>query len=246
MTGGLLVATVGAVGLLHTLVPDHWAPIVVLGRQQGWSVSRTARAAAVAGVGHVATTLLLGALLWAVGAALAVRYAHLVSVAAALALLGFGLWIAYGGWRELRAEGEHGHGHSHLGHAHEHLHADSTRHVHWHDHHEEDWHAVDGPDAVIHEHDHAVAGRTALLLILGSSPMVEGIPAFLAASPYGAPLLAVMAAVFAAATIATYVGVSVAGVAGLQRVSLGPLERYGEVASGIFVAVVGVYALITA
>ena len=38
---------------------DHWAPIVVLGRQQGWSVSRTARAAAIAGFGHVTTTLLL-------------------------------------------------------------------------------------------------------------------------------------------------------------------------------------------
>lgn len=76
--------------------------------------------------------------------------------------------------------------------------------------------------------------------------MVEGIPAFFAASTYGVPVLATMAAVFAAATILTYVSVSVAGIAGLQRVSLGPLERYGEAASGIFVALVGVYALITA
>jgi ABC-type nickel/cobalt efflux system permease component RcnA len=244
VTQPLLVATVAAVGVLHTLVPDHWAPIVVLGRQQGWSVSRTARAAALAGVGHVTTTLLLGLLLWVVGAALAVRYAHLVSVAAALALLGFGVWIAYGGWRELHEHGRHGH--SHLDHGHVHRHADGTEHVHWHEHHDSDWHVADGGVAVMHEHDHAVTGRTALLLILGSSPMVEGIPAFFAASPYGVPLLGVMAAVFAVATIVTYAGVSVAGIAGLQRISLGPLERYGEVASGVFVAVVGVYALLTA
>jgi|ERR1700736_3421609 len=137
MTGPLLISTVAAVGVLHTLVPDHWAPIVVLGRQQGWSVSRTARAAAIAGFGHVTTTLLLGIVLWAVGA-------------------------------------------------------------------------------------------------------------FFAASTYGVPLLATMAAVFALATITTYVSVSVAGIAGLQRISLGPLERYGEVASGVFVGIVGVYALITA
>jgi len=244
MTGPLLITTVAAVGVLHTLVPDHWAPIVVLGRQQGWSVPRTARAAAIAGFGHVTTTLLLGIVLWAVGASLAVRYAHLVSVAAALALIGFGLWIAYSGWREL---GEHA-GHSHgpeLAHAHDHLHEDGVRHVHWHQHAAEDWHAANGA-AALHVHDHAVAGRTALLLILGSSPMVEGIPAFFAASTYGAPLLATMAAVFAVATIATYVSVSVAGIAGLQRISLGPLERYGEVASGVFVGVVGIYALITA
>src|SRR3982074_2607873 len=100
MTGPLLVATVGAVGLLHTLVPDHWAPIVVVGRQRGWSVVRTARAAALAGFGHVTSTLMLGLILWAVGASLAVRYGHAVSVVAALALIAFGAWIAYSGWRE--------------------------------------------------------------------------------------------------------------------------------------------------
>ncbi len=242
MTQSLLVATVATVGVLHTLVPDHWAPIVVLGRQQGWSVSRTARAAALAGVGHVTTTLLLGLLLWVVGAALAVRYAHLVSVAAAVALLVFGAWIAYGGWRELRGGVDHD---ADVGHAHLHRHADATEHVHWHDH-DGHLHATDGGAAVIHEHDHAVTGRTALLLILGSSPMIEGLPAFFAASPYGMSLLCVMAVVFALATIGTYVGVSAAGVSGLQRISLGPLERYGEVASGVFVALVGAYALVTA
>ncbi len=69
--------------------------------------------------------------------------------------------------------------------------------------------------------------------------MVEGIPAFFAAGKYGAGLIAVMAAVFALATIATYVGLCVTSVAGLQRVSLGPFERYGEVLSGAFIALVG-------
>jgi ABC-type nickel/cobalt efflux system permease component RcnA len=245
VTGALLVTTVAAVGVLHTLVPDHWAPIVVLGRQQGWSVSRTARAAAVAGFGHVTTTLLLGVVLWGVGASLAVRYAHVVSVAAAVALLGFGVWIAFTGWRELHEHAGHSHA-SAFAHAHDHRHDDGIRHVHWHEHASANWHTPEDGAAALHVHEHAVAGRTALLLILGSSPMVEGIPAFFAASTYGIPLLATMAAVFAAATILTYVSVSVAGIAGLQRISLGPLERYGEVASGVFVALVGVYALFTA
>lgn len=244
MTAPLLVATVAAVGVLHTLVPDHWAPIVVVGRQQGWSVLRTARAAAIAGFGHVASTLVLGLILWAVGASLALRYGHAVNVAAAIALIAFGAWIGYSGWRELR--GAHDHGHSHLEHAHVHRHDDATQHVHWHEHHLEDWHAVEGGVVVVHEHDHAVAGRTALLLILGSSPMIEGLPAFFAASTSGPALIGVMAAVFALSTIATYVTVSSFAIAGLQRVSLGPLERYGEVLSGAFVGLVGIYALITA
>ena len=56
--GVLLIVTVAVVGVLHTVVPDHWAPIVVLARQQGWSIARTARSAAIAGLGHVTTTLL--------------------------------------------------------------------------------------------------------------------------------------------------------------------------------------------
>jgi ABC-type nickel/cobalt efflux system permease component RcnA len=244
VTAPLLVATVAVVGVLHTLVPDHWAPIVVIARKQGWSVSRTARAAAIAGFGHVSSTLVLGLVLWAVGASLAARYGHAVNVAAAVALVAFGAWICWSGWREL-VDG-HDDGHAHLGHAHLHRHGDAMEHVHWHEHHEADWHPAEGGAAVLHEHDHAVAGRTALLLILGSSPMVEGIPAFFAASTYGLPLLGTMAVVFALATMTTYVGVSSLGIAGLQRVSFGALERYGEVLSGAFVALVGVYALITA
>jgi hypothetical protein len=98
---------------------------------------------------------------------------------------------------------------------------------------------------MMHSHEHALAGRTALLLILGSSPMVEGIPAFLAASTRGSVLLAIMAVVFAFATTATYVLMSVVGVRSLQRTSLGRVERYGEVLSGLFVASVGVYGLVT-
>jgi hypothetical protein len=242
VTAPLLVATVAAVGVLHTLVPDHWAPIAVIARRQGWSVARTGRAAAVAGLGHVTSTLLLGIVVWLAGAALAVRYGHAVNVVAAAALIAFGAWIAYAGWRELREGDEH----EHFGHAHLHRHDDQTVHVHWHEHHHDDWHAVDGGAAVMHRHEHAIGGRTALLLILGSSPMVEGLPAFFAASTYGATLLAVMAVVFAAATIVTYVAVSSVAIAGLQRASLGSLERYGEVLSGGFVALVGVYALLTA
>ena len=69
--------------------------------------------------------------------------------------------------------------------------------------------------------------------------MIEGIPAFFAASKYGAGLLMLMSLVFGAATIVTYVVLCVYSVAGLQRVSLGPLERYGEVLSGGFIALVG-------
>ena len=90
-----------------------------------------------------------------------------------------------------------------------------------------------------HDHRHKTTARTALLLILGSSPMVEGIPAFFAAGKYGIGLIVVMGVVFAISTIATYMLLCVYSTAGLQRVRLGVFERYGGT-SGVFIALVGV------
>jgi nickel/cobalt transporter (NicO) family protein len=75
-----------------------------------------------------------------------------------------------------------------------------------------------------------------LLLILGSSPMVEGIPAFFAVGKYGVAVISAMAVVFALSTIVTYVVLCVYSTAGLQRVRLGAFQRYGEVLSGAFIA----------
>ncbi|HVR45052.1 MAG TPA: hypothetical protein VMT95_00210 [Candidatus Binatia bacterium] len=197
----LLLGAVVAVGVLHTLVPDHWLPIAVAARRFNWTAARTAGAAAIAGLGHAVSTLAIGVVVWLGGVALAVRLGNVVSILAGFALVAFGLWIVIASLREMRAE----------------PHAQS-----------------------------AAAGKTstALLIILGSSPMVEGIPAFFAAARFGAGLLAAMAACFAISTITTYVVVCVSSRAALARLSLGPFERYGEVISGAVIAVVGVVFLV--
>lgn len=235
----LLIVTVFAVGVLHTMVPDHWAPIALLARQQGWSRATSLRAAAGAGIGHTVSTLIIAAIVWLAGTALAQRYGAFVTLASSAALIVFGVWIAFSAIRELRA-GEH----SHFGHMHWHIHAPGQpAHRHWHEHHEEHVHAAEGEP--VHEHEHPrKSARAALLLILGSSPMVEGIPAFFAASKYGAGQLAIMSAVFAISTIGTYIALVALSVNGLERVSLGRFERYGEVLSGLFVAAIGIVFLI--
>jgi ABC-type nickel/cobalt efflux system permease component RcnA len=322
-SGLLLVGAVAAVGVLHTIVPDHWVPITLIARQRGWSQAETARVALKAGAGHVFSTLAIALVIWIGGVAVATRFGHWVDTIASVALIGFGAWIAIGAWRDLRTghghSHDHGHGHSHdfsdlqgaspvhgpelqkidtehgevelsifasgvpphfrltgnfgdsaaletrrddggrqtftfknrgdywdsaeeipephhfavtltmdhEGHAHTYS-AQFNEHKHTHEGHG-------------HEHPHTekTRNRTALLLILGSSPMVEGIPAFFAAGKYGAGLIILMSVVFAATTIATYVLLCVYSVTGLQRVSLGPLERYGEVLSGGFIALIG-------
>jgi len=321
----LLVGAVAAVGVLHTIVPDHWAPITLIARQQGWTRTQTARAALKAGTGHVLSTLLIALVVWGAGVAFAERFGHYVDTASSVALIGFGGWIAISSLLEMR-HGGHGHSHNH-GHVHDHglhdhgpangihgpelqridtggghtplelsifedgipphfrltgahdgaitvttIRDDGTRQdftmvsrgTYW-----ESKDAIPEPHEFAvavktdhgghshsyeaqfteHSHDHGdhdhggkkrISSRTALLLILGSSPMVEGIPAFFAAGKYGIGLIIVMSLVFGMTTIATYVVLCVYSTAGLQRVSLGPFERYGEVLSGVFIALVGV------
>src|SRR5258708_19292446 len=109
----LLVAAVATVGVLHTIVPDHWVPITLIARQRGWSKSETTRAALQAGTGHVLSTLLIALVVWLAGVAFAERFGHIVDTVSSLALIAFGGWFALSAWRDLRMHGGHGHSHNH-------------------------------------------------------------------------------------------------------------------------------------
>src|SRR5476649_478524 len=114
----LLVGAVAAVGVLHTIVPDHWVPITLIARQQGWTKAQTVNASLKAGTGHVLSTLLIALVVWIAGVAFAQRFGHYVDTASSVALIGFGGWISISALLEMRTGG-HGHSHSH-GHSHNH------------------------------------------------------------------------------------------------------------------------------
>lgn len=286
----LLIGAVAAVGVLHTIVPDHWMPITLIARQHGWSRREIALAALQAGLGHVVSTLLIAIAVWLAGVAFAARFGKLVDSATSLALIGLGGWIAIGAIRELRSAGgepiDHRHAYplakaddrpsvhqaeyadesSHAdspgrdrlymplkggvvvaaSHAHLHRHGYGAEHAHWHDHDSSTLHVLVHELGLVplHEHRHRTPARTAMLLVLGSSPMVEGIPAFFAAAKFGASLILVMATVFGLCTIATYVLLCVYSAAGIRRIRLGAVERYGEVLSGALIAMIGLIFLL--
>ena len=104
-TTTLLLGATASLAVVHTLLGvDHSLPFVALGRARGWTLQRTLLVTAVCGVGHVASSVAIGAL----GVALGIATDALLwiesargELAAAL-LIGFGLaYAAWALWRRL-------------------------------------------------------------------------------------------------------------------------------------------------
>lgn len=63
---GILLASAVSVAFFHSLAPDHWVPFVALAKGSRWKMRRLALITTLAGIGHVASSLLIGAAgLWA-------------------------------------------------------------------------------------------------------------------------------------------------------------------------------------
>jgi nickel/cobalt exporter len=62
-----IAATGFAVAFLHAAIPTHWLPFVIVGRGQRWSTGKTLSVTALAGMGHVAFTIVLGLIVMGAG-----------------------------------------------------------------------------------------------------------------------------------------------------------------------------------
>jgi ABC-type nickel/cobalt efflux system permease component RcnA len=224
----VLLATAAALGAGHTLVGiDHSLPFVLLARAEGWSLRRLWVTTAACGLAHVLGSVLVGGVGIGLGAALGEIQGleRWRGVLAARLLVGLGLaYAAWGLWRALRGRR----------HVHPHAHADGTLHVHDHDH------------AAEHAHAHSAhGGRTlttlGLFVVLVLGPCEALVPMLLApAFDRSWWLVAGVAVVFAASTVATMLVLVTAGHLGLRLGRLPWLDRYVHAVSGVAIAASGV------
>src|SRR4030042_3575895 len=60
---GILTATAASLAFIHTVLgPDHYLPFIVLSRARGWSIIKTIWVTFICGLGHVGSSIVLGAL----------------------------------------------------------------------------------------------------------------------------------------------------------------------------------------
>ncbi len=211
--GLALVATTIITAVVHTLIPDHWLPFVLVSRAERWSPRRTISVTAASALLHVVVSIALGILIVVLGrgAGQAVMgFAEEIESMTGWLLVIFGL--AYMGWFLLRG----GHVHSFGMHPH---------------------HAPDDPDPPATER-RALTGY-ALAFIVGFNPCILVVPIVYGAARLGRLTLLAVALAFAVTTVITMVGATLIGHHGTSRLTSPFLTRYGEALSGGLIALTG-------
>lgn len=211
-TPALLIAAAG-VAAGHAILPDHWAPLAVLGRTRTYSLGRVARLSTLAGIAHVLVSLLLGAVIIAIGLQFrsTIESAQETIVGAVLILTGLAFATL-----ELTGRG-HGHGHYH-------------EHRHGHD------------EGHSHGHDTGRARSIAAVMVpfgAAASPDLTILPVFLAATAAGIFAAVGALIVFSIVTIGTIVGLTLSACFGGYQIHGRWLERWGNMFTGAVLVIVG-------
>ena len=222
----ILTGTAASIGFFHTLFgPDHYLPFIVMSRARRWSLVKTTWITLLCGIGHVGSSVILGAVGVAVGMAVA-RLEGAESVRGQIAawlLIGFGLAYFLWGVRRAIRRRPHAHGHLHRDSEHAHKHVHSGEHAHPHD----------------------AAGKKSLtpwilftIFVLGPCEPLIPILMYPAAakSAWG---VAMVAGVFGGVTIATMLAVVLAGAFGFRLVPTTRLERYSHAMAGAAILLCG-------
>jgi ABC-type nickel/cobalt efflux system permease component RcnA len=223
-----LLITAASIGFFHTLFgPDHYLPFIVMAQARKWSLIKTTWITFLCGIGHVGSSVVLGMIGVAFGAALA-KLEIIESFRgdlAAWALTAFGLVYFIWGMRRAVRNKTHTHFHSH---------GDREEHSHSHGHNEEH----------IHVHDKEVkANITPWILftvfVLGPCEPLIPILMYPAAqsSLYG---LVMVTVVFSVVTIATMISIVIISSFGVNLLPVKKLERYTHALAGAAIFLCGI------
>lgn len=222
----VLLYTAASIAFLHTVLgPDHYLVFTAMGKARGWSLAKTLRVTLFCGIGHVMSSIILGALGILLGAQLLtlVQIEGMRGNLAGYLLLAFGLvYFAWG----LKKAGR-GHVHSHV-----HVH-DGVVHDHEHDHRTD------------HAHVHEEAARSAItpwamfiIFVLGPCEALIPLLMYPAAQNSGQLVVAV-AIVFGLITLVTMLACVAITTVGIERLKLPTSGRFAHAVAGASVALCG-------
>ncbi len=102
----LIISSI-ALSVIHASIPNHWMPLIAIGKAEKWSASETVTATGIAGFSHILSTIILGIFVGWLGIELSSQYEHLFLVFAPSVLILLGTIY-------LIIDFHHGHHHAHI------------------------------------------------------------------------------------------------------------------------------------
>lgn len=223
----ILILTAASVGFIHTLIgPDHYIPFIAMSKAGAWSKSKTLWVTAVAGIGHVLSSVILG--LAGIALGIAVNSLELIESLrgdiASWLLISFGILYFLWGIKTAIKNKEHSHGH---------FHNHGTYHSHSHQHSKEH----------LHSHENGKINSITpwiIFTIFLFGPCEPLIPLLMfPAVSHSLLTLILVTLTFAAVTVGTMLLVVVASLYGIKSVSFKGAERYSHALAGALILICG-------
>ena len=89
LTGSLLLS------LLHAVIPNHWLPVLAIGRKENWTINEVSRVTFLSGLAHALSTIIIGVVIGLLGLELTESVQHFSHIVAPLVLILLGLFFIY-------------------------------------------------------------------------------------------------------------------------------------------------------
>ena len=89
ITGSLIIS------LLHAVIPNHWLPVIAIGRKEQWSLQEVTKVTFTCALTHGLSTVLIGAGLSFLGSTLDDNITHFTNIIAPIILISIGLIFIY-------------------------------------------------------------------------------------------------------------------------------------------------------
>lgn len=94
--------------ILHAVIPNHWLPVLAVGKKENWDLGQITRVTFILGLSHASSTVLIGFLLAFIGAELSTLLRNFTALIAPSLLIVLGAFYIY---QHVRHHHFHLHGH---------------------------------------------------------------------------------------------------------------------------------------
>ena len=89
ITGSLLIS------LLHAVIPNHWLPVLAIGKKDNWSLQQVTKVTFISGLAHALSTIAIGIILSMLGLQLANKIEYFTHFIAPAILILLGIFFIY-------------------------------------------------------------------------------------------------------------------------------------------------------